>query len=79
LLECADGTYYVGVATDLKDRLLQHNKGQGARYTRGRRPVRLVWSQSCANYAEARALEARLKRWSREKKKQLVAGSLRLG
>ena len=78
LLECADGSYYVGVATDLDDRLHEHQAGQGARYTRGRRPVRLVWCQSCASYAEARALEAQLKGWSHEKKCRLAKGSLRL-
>lgn len=77
LLQCADGTYYVGVATDLAKRLAKHNAGHAARYTRGRVPVRLVWSRPCCNYADARALEACLKRWSRAKKQQLVAGSLR--
>jgi len=78
LLECADGTYYSGVATDLEDRLREHNAGRGAKYTRGRRPVRLVWFRKCGSYAKARALEARVKGCSREKKSQLVAGSLRL-
>jgi len=76
LLECADNTYYAGVAPDLDQRLKKHNSGRGAKYTRGRRPVRLAWSQGCGSYAEARALEAQLKGWGREKKRQLVAGSL---
>ncbi len=78
ILECADKSYYVGIATDLQDREKEHNSGQGAKHTRLRRPVRLVWSQLCQSYAEARALEARVKRWSREKKRRLIAGSLRL-
>ncbi|MFQ5664467.1 MAG: GIY-YIG nuclease family protein [Terriglobia bacterium] len=77
-LECADGSYYVGVATDLDDRLQEHNAGWGARHTRLRKPVRLVWFERCASYPQVRALEARLKGWSREKKSRLVAGSLRL-
>ena len=76
LLECADGTYYAGVAPDLQERLRKHNAGRGAKYTRGRRPVRLVWSKPCASYGEARTLEAQLKDWSREKKRALIAGSL---
>jgi putative endonuclease len=56
----------------------KHNSGHASRYTRGRVPVRLVWAQSCGSYAEARALEAWLKGWSRRKKEQLIAGSLRL-
>ena len=78
LLECADGTYYTGVAPDLEERLKKHNAGRGAKYTRGRTPVRLVWSQHCSSYAAARALEAQLKGWSREKKRRLARGSLRL-
>ena len=78
ILECADHSYYVGVATDVADRLQEHNSGQGAKYTRGRRPVRLAWSRACADHAEARALETRLKGWSREKKRRLILGSLRL-
>ena len=78
LLACADGSYYVGVATDLSERVEEHNSGRGAKHTGLRRPVSLAWSQKCISYAEARALEARLKGWSREKKRQLVTGSLRL-
>ena len=78
LLECADGTYYTGVARDLQERLRKHNSGRGAKYTRGRRPVRLAWSQPCGSYGQARALEAQLKSWSRERKRRLEDGSLRL-
>ncbi len=78
LLECSDGSYYAGVAVDLGERLKEHNAGTGSRHTRLRRPVRLVWSQRCENYAQARAWEARLKGWSREKKKRLAVGSVRL-
>lgn len=76
LLECADGTYYAGVAPEVEERLRKHNAGRGAKYTRGRRPVRLVWSHPCGSYAKARALEAHLKSCSRQKKRQLIAGSL---
>ena len=78
LLECADKSYYVGVATDLQERELEHNSGAGAKHTRHRRPVRLVWSRPCASYGTARGIEARLKGWSRKKKALLIAGSLRL-
>ena len=78
VLRCADNTYYTGVAVDLDKRVAKHNAGHAAKYTRGRAPVRLVWSRRCRSYADARALEAHLKAWSRAKKKQLVAGSLRL-
>jgi putative endonuclease len=78
ILECADRSYYVGVATDVLQRKHEHNSGYGATHTRLRRPVRLVWSRACSSYAQARALEARLKGWTRHKKHLLVVGSLRL-
>ncbi len=78
LIQCADGSYYVGVATDLQERLEEHNSGRGAKHTRLRRPVMVAWSQECGRYAEARGLEARLKGWSRDKKRRLAVGSLRL-
>ena len=76
LLKCADRTYYAGVTSDLEERLKKHNAGRGAKYTRGRRPVHLVWSRLCDSYAAARALEAQLKDFTRKKKGLLVAGSL---
>lgn len=68
LLTCADGTYYVGITTDVERRLRQHNAGRGARYTRTRRPVTLVASEVCASRREAMRLELRLKALSREAK-----------
>jgi putative endonuclease len=64
LLECADGTLYCGVTTDLTKRLAEHN-GElpgGARYTAARRPVRLVASRVCKDRREACQLEWRIKR-----------------
>ena len=78
ILECADHSYYVGVATDVTRREQKHNSGHGAKHTRLHGPVHSVWSRAFPNYAQARALEARLKGWSREKKRLLVVGSLRL-
>lgn len=75
ILRCADGSLYTGVATDLDRRLKQHN-GElvgGARYTRGRRPVELVWAESCADRGEAQQREAALKALSREDKLRLLA------
>lgn len=78
LLKCADGTYYTGVALDLKERVRKHNAGRGAKYTRGRAPVRLVWSYYCGSYARARGLEAKLKSLPREFKARLVRDFLKL-
>lgn len=76
LLECADGTLYTGVAADLPRRLRQHN-GEltgGPRYTSGRRPVRLLWSESAPDRGSAQQREAFIKRLPRLDKLALVAG-----
>lgn len=70
LVECADGTLYCGVATDLERRLAEHN-GQrpgGARYTASRRPVRLVAAKACADRSQACRLELAVKRLPKRKK-----------
>jgi putative endonuclease len=74
LLECADGTLYTGVARDLARRLGQHNgeRAGGPRYTRGRRPVRLLWSESAASRSEAQRREAAIKNLSRQQKLRLI-------
>jgi putative endonuclease len=74
ILRCRDASYYVGVATDLKERVWEHNAGQGSSFTRRRRPVELVYAEEHQNYANARKREAQLKGWRREKKKWLISG-----
>lgn len=70
LLECADGTYYCGVAKLLDCRLAQHNglKPGGAKYTRSRRPVKLLASRVCDSKSSAYSLEYAVKAAPREKK-----------
>lgn len=76
ILECADGTFYTGVAVDLDRRLLQHNgeKPGGPKYTRGRRPVRLLWSATAEDRSVAQSREAAIKKLSRAEKCRLIAG-----
>ena len=75
VLECADGTLYTGVARDLERRLAQHNgeRQGGPRYTRGRRPVRLLWSDVAADRSAAQVREAAIKKLSRAGKLRLVS------
>jgi putative endonuclease len=75
VLECADGTLYTGVARDLERRLLQHNgeRPGGPKYTRGRRPVRLLWSDIAADRGEAQQREAAIKKLSRPDKLRLIS------
>ena len=73
ILKCADNTLYVGSTIDLEKRLHSHNHlKSGAHYTKIRRPVILVYSESCKTFALARAREAELKRLSREQKLELI-------
>ncbi|QWD87514.1 GIY-YIG nuclease family protein [Polynucleobacter paludilacus] len=68
LLECADGSYYAGITNRLDHRLETHNSGDGARYTRSRRPVILLATQAHPDRSEASKAEAKLKRLPRAQK-----------
>lgn len=74
ILECSDGSYYVGSTRDLARRLKQHQDGGAAAYTRRRRPVRLVYSCAFERVVEAFAAEKKVQGWSRAKREALVAG-----
>lgn len=72
ILECADGTLYTGWTNDLEKRLAAHNAGQGAKYTRGRGPVRLRYYEVFTDKEAALWREASLKRLSRTEKLALI-------
>jgi putative endonuclease len=76
LLQCADGSFYAGSTVDLERRVIQHDLGLGARYTRPRRrrPVQLVWCHETARIDEAFALEKQIQGWSRAKRIALIEG-----
>ena len=61
MLECADGSLYTGITTDLDRRMAEHAAGKGARYTKGRGPLRLVYRETCAGRAEALRRETAIK------------------
>ena len=73
LLECADGTLYAGITTSLDRRLAAHNTGSASKYTRARRPVRLVHTERYPDRSAATRRELALKRLSRAAKLSLVA------
>ncbi|MEG1538037.1 MAG: GIY-YIG nuclease family protein [Clostridiales bacterium] len=73
ILECADGTLYTGIAIDADQRLLLHNRGRGAKYTKGRLPVRLRYRETCADKGDALRRELQIKALSRERKLSLIA------
>jgi len=74
MLQCKDGSLYVGMTNDIVARVDKHNRGLGPEYTKKRRPVKLIWSQEFADRFGARDREVELKGWNRKKKLSLVAG-----
>ncbi len=72
IVECADGSLYTGWTNDLDKRMERHNSGAGAKYTRGRRPVRLVYYEAYATKQEAMKREAAIKRLGRAEKLKLI-------
>lgn len=68
LLECADNTLYCGITTDTDRRVAEHNAGTGAKYTRARRPVRMIAYRSCPDKSSALRLEIALKKLPRNRK-----------
>lgn len=73
LVRCADGTLYGGYTTDLQKRLAAHNSGKGAKYTRSRLPVELVWWEEYPTKEAAMSREWHVKRLTREQKLALIA------
>ena len=75
IVECADGTYYTGWTVDPERRVAIHNKGRGARYTRMRAPVKLVYLEELPDKASAMKRELAIKKMKREGKMKLVLRS----
>ena len=73
ILECADGSLYTGWTNDIENRLSAHNRGMGAKYTRGRGPVKLVYIEYLPDRSSALRREAAIKKLSRDKKRLLIA------
>ena len=75
ILQCADDTLYTGITTDLERRVEEHNSSLlGAKYTRGRRPVKLVYNEKYETRSEATREEMRLKKLTKDQKLQLLDG-----
>ena len=68
LLQCSDNTLYCGITNDLEKRLAAHNAGEGAKYTRGRTPVKLKYSEPCADKSTALKREMEIKKLPRSEK-----------
>lgn len=75
ILKCSDDSFYTGITTDLKERVERHNSGDGAKYTRSRRPVSLIYAKEADSKSEAKRKEIEIKFLSRENKEKLIKGS----
>jgi len=72
IIQCADGTLYTGWTNDLEKRVRSHNRGTGAKYTRSRIPVKLVYFESFETKEQAMRREAEIKHLTREQKLALI-------
>jgi putative endonuclease len=73
ILKCFDGSLYTGITTDIEQRLTTHNAGKGAKYTRGRLPVKLLYAEPADNRATASQREAAIKKMNRAEKLRLIS------
>ena len=76
IVQCRDKTLYTGYTKNLKKRIQAHNAGKGAKYTRGRGPVALVYWEECKNKSLALSREAAIKKLPRDKKLELVESKI---
>lgn len=74
ILRCGDGTLYTGIAVDVEKRLAAHRAGKGAKYTKGRGPLELVYREPCAGKSQALRRELAVKALSRAEKLALIRG-----
>ena len=72
ILRCRDGSLYTGITTDVEKRFEAHNSGKGAKYTRGRGPLELVYREECGDHSAALKRELEIKALSREEKMKLI-------
>lgn len=72
ILRCGDGTLYTGIAVDPEKRLTLHRAGKGAKYTRGRGPLTMVYQESCGTHSEALRRELAVKALPRDEKEKLI-------
>ena len=74
MLRCGDGSLYTGIAVDVKQRLAAHRGGKGAKYTRGRGPLELVYTEECGSHSDALKRELAIKALPRAEKEKLYEG-----
>ncbi|MDA0967509.1 MAG: GIY-YIG nuclease family protein [Proteobacteria bacterium] len=75
ILECGDGTLYTGITNNLASRVVAHESGQGAKYTRGRSPFKVIYKEALENRSKASKREGQIKALSRKEKLELLGKS----
>ena len=79
ILRCGDGTLYTGISTDPQKRLKVHRSGKGAKYTKGRGPLAMVYCERCGSHSDALKRELAVKALKRSEKEQLIASDTETG
>lgn len=75
ILRCGDGTLYTGITTDVDKRLEAHRSGKGAKYTRGRGPLELMYREECGTHSDALKRELEIKALTRDEKMRLIGNN----
>lgn len=76
ILRCRDGSLYTGITTDVDKRFLAHSEGRGAKYTRGRAPLELVYREECGSHSDALKRELQIKALTKAEKESLIHGGM---
>ncbi|MCK8817087.1 GIY-YIG nuclease family protein [Natroniella sulfidigena] len=76
IVQCSDDTLYTGYTTDIKRRIKEHNQGKGAKYTRGRSPVKVRYTEEYTTRSQAQKREYAIKQLTRQQKLKLIKGEL---
>lgn len=72
ILRCGDGIFYTGIVKDVEHRMAAHRSGKGAKYTKGRCPLEMVYQDECGNHSQGLRREAAVKKLSRDEKQKLA-------
>ncbi len=74
ILKCSDGSFYTGITNNIERRFKMHQDGKASRYTRTRRPVEILYSETCGDRSRALIRECEVKEWPKKKKEALISG-----
>lgn len=76
ILQCSNGAFYTGITNNVERRFKMHNEGKASKFTRTRRPVKLIYQEKCGTRIDALSREYKVKTFTRQRKKELIQGSI---